>query len=167
MSVFLPKRVKVGSQTDAYWGILSLCLYSYFLIQPHDWGRCNIIIYSTGFIASHRVTGWIFNVLFLIIRMSVICLQSRQGLRVCALYLTKIDVNKINLIQNKTEIYHWIKYRYSPHPHLRLLISCPLIFSSPCPQSFIHCILSVLHVTICALFEQTKTNHSRNAKLWV
>lgn len=104
MSVFLPKRVKVGSQIDAYWGILSLCLYSYFLIQPHDWGRCNTIIYSAGFLASHRVTDWIFNVLFLIIRMRVICLQSRQGLRVCALYLTKIDVNKINLIQNKTEM---------------------------------------------------------------
>lgn len=44
----------------------------------------------------------IFNVLFLIIRMSPICLQSKQGLRVCALYLTKIDVNKINLTQTKT-----------------------------------------------------------------
>lgn len=31
MSVFLPKRAKVGSQIDAYWGILSLCLDLYFL----------------------------------------------------------------------------------------------------------------------------------------
>lgn len=37
MSVFLPKRVKVGSQIDAYWGILSL-LDLYFLQQSHDRG---------------------------------------------------------------------------------------------------------------------------------
>ncbi len=49
MSVVLPKRVKVSSQIDAYWGILFLCLDLYFL---WIWWF-NIIIYSTGFPAGH------------------------------------------------------------------------------------------------------------------
>lgn len=35
MSVFLPKRVKVGSQIDVYRGMLSLCLDLYFLLHSH------------------------------------------------------------------------------------------------------------------------------------
>lgn len=48
MSVFLPKRVKVGSQIDAYWGILSL-LDLYFLQQSRDRGWFKITTYSTVF----------------------------------------------------------------------------------------------------------------------
>lgn len=89
MRVFLPKRVKLGSQIGAYWGILSQCLDLYFLWQPHDRGWFNMIIYSTASPASHRVTYRTFSVLFLIIRMSPICLQSERGLGVRAFYLTK------------------------------------------------------------------------------
>lgn len=69
----------------------------------------------------------IFNVLFLIIRMSPICLQSKQGLRVCALYLTKIDVNKINLTQTKTGMCR-IRFTPSPSSPLNLLSSHLLPF---------------------------------------
>lgn len=31
MSVFLPERVEVGNQIDAYWSILSLCVHMNFL----------------------------------------------------------------------------------------------------------------------------------------
>ncbi len=154
MSVFLPKRVKLGSQIGAYWGILSLCLDLYFLWQPHDRGWFNMIIYSAAFPASHRVTYRTFSVLFLIIRMSPICLESERRLGVRAVYCTKIDINKIvTSIQNKTQMYR-IKCRDSPCPpssSLNLLsshlLSFLIIFSLTSPLPLVS-----LPRVICTLY---------------
>lgn len=71
----------MGSGTDAYWGILSLCLDLHIARQCeqvdtmiNQW----IIVVSTGFPPSLRATYRIFIV---IIRMGPICLQYQQGLK--------------------------------------------------------------------------------------
>lgn len=51
MSVFLTKRVKVGSSTDAYWSILSLVLH---YCENESNYRGSYIIYCSGLPASNK-----------------------------------------------------------------------------------------------------------------
>lgn len=141
MSVFLPKRVKVGSQIDAYWGILSLCRHPNFLSR-HRTGKDAL---HGRFLPATRADSC---VLCLIIAASPICLFD--------LYPTK-RVIKTKLIRNETAMRNTeVHPSFSSAPNLSStdLIPFPLISSPTSPHSHVH-------RTIGALLEKLYKNSEK------